>query len=623
MNSTLYLYATELDKDRRMIVDDISYYLSTCDKISYNEYQFIKHDKDIRIKVKTDIDCPSFEKFYYNYVSIINNYSDANTEAFIHYYFINKINYIAPDTIELNLIFDDLNTFNKLNLLGFSDRTLVYREHKDRFKDTTPLVKIVDDVDEEINIQLFTNGSLNVIRRDDDSSYKWDMKWYILIQYNTDSKGFVSFIPEYDIGVPLYDPADQTIADYVVGGINRFNVTQSDTYKLFEVPYCPIDLEFDSYKYIQTNQQDFSGYYMYFKGVSTTYALGILYATQGTNTIFTTIGYMEDYYESHNPLNLLKDSVNLGNISLLTTQSRTGLTKTTLHNKDYEPKLLNSNFGYKKFIYDSYSFIPRLENNNYSGASNVNITYTPAPYDSVGLFTFDYTNVSSHKRIDDYNVMLYKRQNEVPLFNSSYLNYMRNGYNYDLKSRNLSLITGILGVGTSSASALGKGNFVGAGVGSATGVFNQALNFVKRDEQIMKTKQDALMQGISVSGSDDLVLFHHYTGIGSSLNQGRLCYLDYAPKEHELNNIYNIFRLTGYATNMFKVPNTDNRRCFNYVRCEAWFTYEYDARMINYINDIKDKFKQGVTYFHKISNDDRDYDFSQELENWETFIVAR
>lgn len=626
--STLKLYNTKINRKRNMVVESIEDYLATCTSMTIDNFQIIKHDKEIDIKV--NISSPNtYENFGFNYVSIINNYDSNVLLSFKHYYFIDNIEYISSAAIKLHLILDGLNTFNTLGLLSLDSRTLTFREHKDRFSTSigTTLIRKVDRVNEDVNPVLETDGVLNGIRRDSNfqASEKWDFNWYIIVQRNPDIKiAYITFVPEVDIAISIYDESDNQNHDYIVGGIKRFQLNQSETYKVIEVPYCPIDLHYDGIKYVQGGANGLpSGNYMYFIPSDITnnqFTFGIYYASSGDGTtyILTTIGYRKTYYETHNVFDILEKDILITTLYPDLTISKPIDLKNTLHNMVYESKLYNSSFSFLKFVYDTDSFIFKAEDEIFTNTPSIEVRYTPAPYDSVGLFKFNYYNASTIKRDMDYNVLVYKRKNELPLFNDAYLNYMRNGYNYDIKSRNMSLISGILGSSSSGAMSMAKGRDpLTSMAGTGLSIYQQAFNFISNDEQIKQNREKAIMQGINVSGSDDLTIFHTYS------NNGKLGYIKYDLKEFDKNNLYNIFRLRGYATNEFKTPNTQNRRCYNYISCDARFVNENDSRLINYIEDLRELYREGITIFHKITNQNKMYDFEQELENWEISIQER
>lgn len=69
--STITLYKTDLTPERNAWIDNLETYLSSCTHYTISNFQFIKHDLDLAIKIdftQTYVDNPT-----YNYVKIVSN----------------------------------------------------------------------------------------------------------------------------------------------------------------------------------------------------------------------------------------------------------------------------------------------------------------------------------------------------------------------------------------------------------------------------------------------------------------------------------------------------------------------------------------------------------------------
>ena len=75
---------------------------------------------------------------------------------------------------------------------------------------------------------------------------------------------------------------------------------------------------------------------------------------------------------------------------------------------------------------------------------------------------------------------------------------------------------------------------------------------------------------------------------------------------------------TGYETFEQKVPNITSRYWFNALQCELVIDETSNIPDV-LIEDIKEKFKQGATFFHQQNSE---WDVDQEKENFETFMIA-
>ncbi len=128
MNSTLYLYRdSNIIPSRNFIVDDIETYLATLTKITISEFQYLRNDLNLSIKIsKTQDFTDIITDNNYNYLKVVQNGCN-------YYYFIVKKSQISQSTIVLDLIMDTINTFKYDIDFEVLNRTKILREHKDRF----------------------------------------------------------------------------------------------------------------------------------------------------------------------------------------------------------------------------------------------------------------------------------------------------------------------------------------------------------------------------------------------------------------------------------------------------------------------------------------------------------
>ena len=116
--------------------------------------------------------------------------------------------------------------------------------------------------------------------------------------------------------------------------------------------------------------------------------------------------------------------------------------------------------------------------------------------------------------------MTIARNNEEVLYNVPYINYIRNGFNYDVKSKELSAAStwasvgaGALGVVTSlllPSAPLKIAGIIGSVVSSAISIKNAVVSTIQNEQSLKEKLQQARNQASSVAGSDDVDLMSAY-----------------------------------------------------------------------------------------------------------------
>lgn len=296
---------------------------------------------------------------------------------------------------------------------------------------------------------------------------------------------------------------------------------------------------------------------------------------------------------------------------------------TTNKNAMYESKLFHSDFYSLIFNYDSFTKEKPLENIEATGAA---VPYFIINYKQANTITsnlgFKMTIANGTQKSSDVyeKYLLCKRNNEYPIYNSSYLNYLRNGYNYDIKAKNLqaaqnALNTSLgLGAGIASMLASTATGGVSAALGislitsSITSISNLAFNNINANDTLERKIQEAKNTANSVVSSDDLNLLNWYS-------DNKLWASKYSISDQQKSNVFDLFFKTGYLCNEAGIPDTASRHRFNYVQCQADFSTKDNPEWQTYIDDVKRRFEIGVTYFHTYS------DFNQVYENWETWLL--
>lgn len=302
----------------------------------------------------------------------------------------------------------------------------------------------------------------------------------------------------------------------------------------------------------------------------------------------------------------------------------------------YESKLLNSDFRGDKYVYDSYSKPVRYEamRESVGNIPYMSLTFYPSMNIASNLmFRIVYGAPAlgyTYNKIEDYeNYLISTRSNESPIYTNAYLDYIRTGYNYDKKAKEqqqiasgvsmglsaAALVAGIALAGVTGGSSLAIGVSGALGLaGSAAGAVNQAI---QNENSLQQKLEAAKAKSASVINADDISLMNVYNG-------NRLQFYKYEPTETVKNALWDMFHLTGYAYN--RDGNIKDffysRRCFNFVQADL-----VDGNDINLLptdeikQEIKDKFNEGVTIYHKFYNGTSEIiDWAKEYENFENYI---
>ena len=294
---------------------------------------------------------------------------------------------------------------------------------------------------------------------------------------------------------------------------------------------------------------------------------------------------------------------------------------------EYESKLFHSDFYQPKFVYDSFSFTFLLENvdvdsyyENYNDFKSFFVTYIISK-NVLSKFAFVFNQYVTFRSTQDYeNILVIDRNNEKALYNNAYINYIKSGgYNYDTKkasSQNaVNGITTALAIAGSVASfastpvtgMAGVAGGIGLSVSASAKIVNTIYNANEQDRAIAQKINQAVMQGTSVQGNEDIDIFTAICG-----NKAKLCLYEVSDIMKEA--LLDLFYYFGYATNENKIPKTDTRVRFNYIQADI----VYDYMNFDYViaEDIKKKWSEGVTFIHK-KNATTYYDPEQLKENWE------
>ena len=384
-----------------------------------------------------------------------------------------------------------------------------------------------------------------------------------------------------------------------LSNLNEVNRADPKLVKIITIPYFPSVYKYDPATY--TLEVDST--WVYENSTYKSLQLNNL-NTNFTSTITSTI---------MNPLNIF----DMGSFTPNPTANR---------DDTYESKLFNSEFYQPKFVYDSFGFIFELEKMNEGMSQPTYFTFEFVMTSTINSkFMFKFNDYHLKLSTQDYdNILTIARNNEAPIYNSAYINYLMSAYRYDLKAlgygeartymsaigKTLSTFEGGYSAGTGeNASALVAGYKVAKGVIST--IFNGIMTLNEK-EMSMEAKITALKnQSVSVSGSDDLDLMKNYAG-----NKAKLCLYEPSPRMKHL--IADLFYYFGYTTEELKKPVINTRSWFNFLQCELELANTGNNLTEEVIEDLKARFRSGITFFHKVNGT---WDLDQVKENWEVSIL--
>ena len=400
---------------------------------------------------------------------------------------------------------------------------------------------------------------------------------------------------------------------YVLNGVEDLDRTQAKNIKLIKLPYCPIDFEVgideNDEPYIDIDNSGFS--------VETLYGISALKLSD-INTKFKRF-ITFPMFDIGSPKN-----------NLIINEDPADFTVSDLRNDNLESKIYHSEFFRPTFFYDSFSYSINLEDvlvSNYTTLSD-EITVRFFVTSTINSrFAFSFTSLITYtQETDNFPYILsVVRNNEEVLYNVPYINYIRTGFNYDVKSKNLQQTSAWLGATGSLASTvvalafpsatLKVAGVVAGLISTAMAVKNAVTTQIQTENSLQEKILTAKNQSTSVSGSDDVDILDFYNG-------NSLRYAVYKPRDFVKDLLLDLFHYTGYKTNKMAIPNLETRTWFNYIEADIEITPLKNMSQ-EIITELVGLYKTGVTVLHKnIINTVETWDWDQTHENYEVSIIG-
>lgn len=295
-----------------------------------------------------------------------------------------------------------------------------------------------------------------------------------------------------------------------------------------------------------------------------------------------------------------------------------------------ETKLYNSTFYQVRFIYDSETFFYM---NEYLGAFNHDEVGNPIKVHPVFKVSnsvnsevmFDFRLVNAQYATDGafQNIMTITRNLEHTLYSSSFLDYLKGGYNYDRKSMALqsqsSAFNVAMGIGQGAINTAissivnpvaGASSAIGTGINAVSSIVNH-FNAQESRENSFQAKMASAMGGsATVASSSDVDMLNYYCP--------KLLVGTYRVVTNR-QSLEDLFYYFGYARNTTGKPTAYNRYWFDYIQADViydelpnWVSKEME-------DELTSSYRNGIIFFHCHSV----YSFDFTKENIENALVNR
>ena len=543
--------------------------------------------------------------------------------------------------------------------------------------------KAIMNTDESETIDMF--GSLSIsVDPDSPNNMRYTYIPYFGLNYITERRtgrikiqlDGTTVLKIYNVSQPNFNQSFvESTASYtligkaVITNINSIDRTRSNLYKVIECPYCPLDLQI-------TND------------TLTQIPAGWEYDQSQNKLSCDNLSYEfpeRTVWTEENVMNYIAGQVIKAQRAKLTLYSRhdhsDGVEGNVVDPKSYISSLKSWNF-----VYDtaSWSIIPEdlVIPNKTPRPDLIQVKFKQSNNISSDCgFRFDIPEFGKMHReyFDDY--MFSMRSNELPLYSSDYINYMRNGYNYDLKANKLQMwsdIVGVVGQAANFGGLLASGSpkertfrratdkemqkIHSLGVRSPYAeTFDIIPNPRKADDAIFGKWEDSKLPWSSgfalpslvssavgvVTGAINATLSHYQreNAMEQKINEyknrafsvsttgnhdlfkwysgNKLILFEFEPREEVRELINDYFSLYGYSRGYYEKPDLDSRLFFNYCRGYVDIDNYKKRRAIEENKaDIVQKFQDGVYKIHKVNTPLGTYwDMKLERQNYERSIL--
>lgn len=403
------------------------------------------------------------------------------------------------------------------------------------------------------------------------------------------------YVIAHSTAISLNATTETTATLSVISDVDR---TNSLLMKIIELPYAPFDISVNNNSELSIP----SGWYVNSVNIGVSGSDLLVLELQDLNS---------EFISQLKPLSL----------SSIYRINATELEAIQPYSDEFESKLYNSSFYQIKLSYDTFFANIKLEEYKITNLLDTSFKLYFKPSNQMNsnfAFRYEPVNFATTETLDYEQYLLSNRDNEIQIYNAQYLNYIRYGRQYDINN----IVANALGAAGSSAVSTGAtaaimaaglapatapfalvAGVVGSTISIGTSIYNQINSIAEKEEKYRH-------QAVNVQGNNDLNIFKYYNG-------NALVRFTYKLSDEMRTAIFNLLRLLGYATDETKVPDLHTRIFYNFIQAEIEFENSENDIYAAYINYIKEKFKAGITIFHRWGGT---YDLEQANENWEQWI---
>lgn len=151
---------------------------------------------------------------------------------------------------------------------------------------------------------------------------------------------------------------------------------------------------------------------------------------------------------------------------------------------------------------------------------------------------------------------------------------------------------------------------INQGINAISSALNSQASIVSSQRSFANAINSRANVPISASGSVPTDLFDNYSS-------NKLTRYEFTIRPEDRTNLFNTFRLTGYAHPVQEKPVFNTRIYSNFVQCKPVFNSSTEIYKV-YLDDISLRFQAGVTVKHNYKGK---YDLYDQYENYETIVM--
>lgn len=633
--SEITLFEAPFSKEDNFHFGNLEAVLAKCKSRAFSGCNPIAIEMKKTIRLPMAGDYQSELASSYNYCRI-KHYEIYAEQQSISYWFVTAMRWGGVNVLVVDLELDTINTFvTSENLSLLMDKTsMIEREHEDRwrygasrttliFDGTSKMlfdgVKSVDDVSEGFPTILKEKKSETPIldatfakaQSDDLKTCPWAVFYGRKSASDTE---FTLLLNPFSPDLTAYLAFGAEPTQFPIASAVDFNFTYTRATKIIEYPYCPwADI---AVGVTNSNIFNFSLDGALLTPVNSTEEKDDIYIKVGQTGIKVPYSKLI----SKRTRRRLINSVDVPSVKTTASIDATSALECKRALKD--SKLYHSDFYASRFAYDVFSFDMPFEKCTFNRTASVSV-YFSASFSATATFSFTFEpHALSMRETDDYPyTLICRRNNELPLVSDAYLDYMRNGYNFDQQSKLLSVGSSLLRGGISAGVASIANPAIGA-VSIASNLIGGITSLAQSEIQMAEKRASLATTAIGLSGNDDVDILRDATG-------DKLTLFEYGLPEHLETMLDDLFYYYGYKRGYQGVPDATSRAWFNFVQCSPKWKRGVSAQPRACYDALAMRFREGVTFLHYQSSlKDSEatdlvagHNIDRTRENWEKGLI--